>query len=135
MKPVFKPGDSFSLESIGKLEAKLNVSFPLKVKDFLLKLGAGQTEDLYIHGNEHIHAFDEENGPIAGFVTFASDTMGNYYAFNPESSNKEEIYYCCHDPLGYAKIASDAYEFLRKIIENKYDNIELAANLELIEYE
>jgi len=134
-KAIFKSGCSISSESIKLIEVKLGLSFPDLVKEFLLELGAGQTEDLYIHGESQIYAFDQDNGPIAGFVTFASDSLGSFFAFNPESTNRGEIFYCCHDPLGYAEVAKDANEFLGKIIDSDYDNLELAANLKLIEYE
>ncbi len=98
--------------------------------------GAGSTEDLYIYHVEQIYPFDKENGPTEGFVAFATDIIGNYLAFNPNSDTPSEIFYCCHDSLGcYAKLASDIGAFLQLLIDSGYDNVALTENLDLIEFD
>lgn len=87
--------------------------------------------DLYIHDKNHIYPFDEYNGRIEGFITFAIDDMGNYYAFNPQSKDINEIYYCCHAPLGCCVVAKDAEELLRIFIESNFKITKYVAELDL----
>ena len=78
-----------------------------------------------------IYPFDEQNGKIEGFITFASDDLGNYFAFSPRSEDYNAIYYCCHDPLGYCKVAKDAEDFLSIFVFSGLKINDYVHNLEL----
>lgn len=130
---LFVQKKKFSDESISELETTLQTSIPTKARKLLYHLGYGQINDIQFHGSDWVYAFDEDNGAIEGFVTFASDDMGNYYAFNPNNSNPELIYYCSHDLLGYCELAKDAEEFLRIFVDSNFNITKYVAELELSE--
>ncbi len=132
---IFSFGERITAEELSALETDLKLSFPDKITTLLLELGQGYVNDLYIHGIKSIYPFDEENGKLEGFVTFASDDMGNYYAFSPKSDDNNEIYYCCHDPLGYCIVAKNAEEFLKIFVESNFKITGHVADLELNEIE
>ena len=134
-KLVYTAGKPNLPHEIDSLEGKYGFTFPAEIRQFLLELGAGSTEDLYISHAEEIYPFDEENGPVEGFVAFATDIFGNYLAFNPNSDMPSEIFYCSHDPLGYAMIASDIRTFLQLLIDSGFDNVSLTEKLDLIEHD
>ena len=132
---IFQQGVKNTPEALKQVENEIGVSLPEQIFKFLLELGQGYVNDLYIHGPDMIYPFDEQNGKIEGFVTFASDDLGNYYAFSPKSTNINTIYYCCHDPLGYCVVAKDAEEFLRIFIKSGFKIADYVYNLELDEIE
>ncbi|GAB1270010.1 hypothetical protein NBRC116493_32630 [Aurantivibrio infirmus] len=134
-KPVYSQGKKNSPELLSKVEEKYRFTFPPEIKEFLLELGSGSTEDFYINHAEQIYPFDEDNGPIEGFVAIATDTLGNYFVFNPKSENDSEIFYCCHDPLGYGKVAPDIGSFLKSFVGNGFKNLDITNELSLTEYE
>jgi len=128
---IFSYGERLDSESLDKIEKSFGLTFPLKIRKLLLELGQGFANDLYIHGADMIYPFDEKNGKIEGFVAFASDDLGNYYAFSPKSNDSEAIYYCCHDPLGYCIVAKDAEDFLNIFISSGFKITDYVYNLEL----
>lgn len=132
---IFSFGERITSDELSALERSLNIRFPAKIKTLLIELAQGYANDLYIHGLKDIYPFDEQNGKIEGFVTFASDDMGNYYAFSPKSENENTIYYCCHDPLGYCVVAKDAEEFLNIFINSNYKITTYVAELDLVDIE
>ena len=130
-RPVYSAGKPNTSCGLSECEEEFSFRFPEEIRAFLLMLGAGSTEDFTIFHAEQIYPFDQDNGPIEHFVTFATDVLGNFYAFNPRSNSPSEIYYCSHDPLGYAKLAPDIASFLKTFVENEFNNLELTEKLEL----
>jgi len=130
---IFSFGSRISSEELCALENNHGFTFPSKIRTLLLELGQGFVNDLYIHGVDMIYPFDEENGNIEGFVTFASDDLGNYYAFSPKSKDVDVIYYCCHDPLGYCAVAKGAEDFLSIFVNNGFKITDYVYNLDLDE--
>ena len=120
-KDLYKQGTSLNSEDLNKLEAEYKFSFPQDIREFLLCLGSGTVSDFYIPYVTEIYPFDSDNGNIKGFITFASDVLGNYFAFNPNSTNNEIIYYCCHDPLGFGECAKDITQLLKSFVDANFD--------------
>lgn len=132
-EPIFSYGQRMDSKTLENLEKKFDFTFPSKIRTLLLELGQGYANDLYIHGSDMIYPFDEQNGKIEGFITFASDDLGNYYAFSPKSEDVNTIYYCCHDPLGYCKVAKDAEDFLSIFVSSDFKINNHVCSLELDE--
>jgi hypothetical protein len=132
-KTLHEPTTSNSEEQLRNLELGGGYHFPADVRDALLSLGGCAIDELYIHPANNIYAFDEETGPMKGFVTFASDVCGNYFAFDPKSPTPETIYYCSHDPFGYAVVAPDFRAYLHSFVDSGFNTLSLTEKLELHE--
>ena len=115
-KNLYEPGEKLIESDLSSIEKEHDFVFPELIREFLLDLGCGTVNDLYIHHVNMIYPFDSNNGKIQGYVTFASDTSGNYFAFNPHGSDQEVIYYCSHDPSGYGICANNMNKFLKDFI-------------------
>lgn len=131
-KSLYSIKDPISESDLKTLETKYNFKFPVSILRTLIALGSCEIEDLRLHGPDWIYPFDELNGRIEGFITFASDINGDYFSFNPDDQNGL-IYFCCHDPAGYCVVANSIEELLVKLIDNNFDIVEITANLELLE--
>ena len=114
-KDAFQFGKRISLED---LNSKKELRIPKDIELFLLELAQGYINDLHIHGTDNIYPFDKETGLFAGLVTFASDSLGNYFAYSPNSENPSEIYYCIHDEKEPWVISKNIEEFLREFVNN-----------------
>lgn len=130
-KKLFSYGNRISESELSEIENGIGSKIPADIKLALLELGEGFINDLSFHGKQGIYPFDNECGCVEGFVTFASDDMGNYYAYSPQSDDQSKIYYICHDPEGYCVIANDIVEFLSDFVARDYNITKFAAELEL----
>jgi hypothetical protein len=92
----------------------LNCSLPAGYEVFLQTLGTGCWADASVIAPEELHAFDESVGEMCGLIAIAEnvDGQGSYVAFNPLDN---KLYFCCHDPFGYALIANSFGEFIELI--------------------
>jgi len=131
-KAVYELGTPNTLAGLSSIERKYDIRFPGDIEEFLLLLGCGSAGELYINHFEQIYPFDSNNGPIAGFVNFASDIHGNYFAFDPKSDNPSNIYYCCHDPAGYGLVSENIKELLWSIISNNFSTEYILDDIKLI---
>jgi hypothetical protein len=132
-KALYKQVAPISEDQLRQTEMRLNCQLPEDVRATLLALGACAVDELYMHAAEDIYAFDDENGAMAGYITFASDVCGNYFAFDPRSNNPVAFYYCSHDPFGYAVIKGSFREYLQAFVESEFDTVSLTDKLELHE--
>ena len=132
-KKLFTYGNIISEVELAGIEAELGSKIPKKIRLLIIELGAGSINDFQIHGKDRIYSFDDECGEVEGFVTFASDDMGNYYAYSPHSDDPNKIYYVCHDPAGYCVVANDAEEFLSGFVNRGFTITDYVADLDLIE--
>lgn len=117
-KPV-KPED-FQLP-----ESTLNCELPQDYKRFLQILGPGCFADAYFPSPSHLYAYDEEVGEMCGFIPLAFNVngCGDDIAFSPR--HYENIFFCCHDPFGYATAAISFEQYLREIAEYKLSGIDM----------
>lgn len=132
-KKLFKYGNIISEVELAGIETELGSKIPDKIRLLIIELGEGCINDLRIHGKDGIHPFDDECGKVEGFITFASDEMGNYYAYSPHSDDPNKIYYVCHDSAGYCVVADDAEEFLSGFVNRSFTITDYVADLDLIE--
>jgi hypothetical protein len=130
---LFKRGKIISEVELSGIESELGSKIPEKIRLLIIELGEGHINDFSIHGKDRIYSFDDECGEVEGFITFASDEMGNYYAYSPHSDDPNKIYYVCHDPAGYCVIADDAEEFLSGFVNRGFTITNYVADLDLIE--
>lgn len=133
-KPLYELVSSLSAEALAELEAKHAFKFPSRIKSALLELGASSVANLYLHHPSMIYRFDEKNGAVSGQVTFASDICGNYFSFNPEAPDPETVYYCSHDPAGYAVVAPSFLEYLQSFVASGFNTLSLTESLELNDF-
>jgi len=94
-----------------------NCQFPEGYCTFMETLGPGLWAGMGIPQPEDTHAFDQATGAMQGFVTVACNVngMGDYLAFNPKEG--EKIYFCGHDPFGYAVAGNSFEEVITKVTE------------------
>jgi hypothetical protein len=132
-KKLFKYGNIISEVELAGIESELGSKIPDKIRLLIIELGEGSINDLRIHGKDGIYAFDDECGEVEGFITFASDEMGNHYAYSPHSDDPNKIYYVCHDPAGYCVVADDAEEFFSGFVNRGFTITDYVVDLDLIE--
>ena len=132
-KALYRQVAPISEDQLRQVEARLACQLPEDVRATLLALGACEIDELYIHSTADIYAFDDETGPMTGYVTFASDVCGNYFAFDPKAKNSVAFYYCSHDPFGYAVIKGTFREYLQAFVASGFDTVSLTKDLVLHE--
>jgi hypothetical protein len=116
-RALFAPLTPYSEIDIRLAESQLGVRFSESHRDFLKEVGAGQGAVVgwWILAPGECYAFDDETGRGKGCIAIAQDICGNYLAFDPSEeglSGERAIYYFCHDPSGYARLAPSFDEFL-----------------------
>jgi hypothetical protein len=120
---VFVPdGETVSESDIKKVESDLGVSLPRSYRQFLLTCGPGLWCDDYIPHPRNLYAFDEDCWEIAGFVPLIHNVLGcgDHVAINPSEPDQDgerPLYYCTHDPFGYAQVATSFEEWCRKAVD------------------
>lgn len=98
-------------------EARLNCKLPTAYGEFLRTLGSGVWAQAEITAPADLFAFDESVGPeMKGLIPLAEnvDGCGNSVAFN---CLDEKLYFCNHDPFGFALVANSFEEFIQTIAE------------------
>lgn len=102
-------------------ERQLGLQLPAGYRTFVTTVGPGGWCEALISPPEGLYQFDEELGRMQGWVAmgFNVDGAGNYIAFNPKDG---WIYYCCHDPFGYAVAGRTFEDFLQKLTQYALTN-------------
>jgi hypothetical protein len=95
-------------------EKRLGCTLPSGYRIFLETLGVGSWAEAFIKAPADLYAFDEAVGEMCGFIALADgiEGCGNYVAFNPRD---QKIYYCCHDPFGYALLDRSFEGFIKQV--------------------
>jgi hypothetical protein len=110
---LFVPDSKIAIgdDDVAKAEKMLNCSLPTGYETFLQTLGTGCWADANVTSPNELYAFDESVGEMCGMIPVAEnvDECGSYVAFNPRD---QQLYFCCHDPFGYALVASSFEEFI-----------------------
>jgi hypothetical protein len=98
-----------ALESIRAAEKKLGCKFPRDYCTFMQTLGPGLWAGMAIVEPDNCFVFDQDAAEMAGFVVLGCNVngCGDYLAFNPRVADK--VYFCGHDPFGYA-VAGSSFE-------------------------
>ena len=111
-------------QTLKQAERELGVRLPHSYREFLLKCGPGIWCGDWIPPPMMLYAFDEDCWEMEGFVTLVHNVqeVGDFVAINPadqEENGEQPVYYCSHDPFGYARIAASFEEWCRKTLEGE----------------
>jgi hypothetical protein len=139
--------ETISETDIKQAEQKLGVNLPHSYQQFLLLCGPGLWCGDYIPHLGELYAFDESCWEMTGFIPLVHNVLGlgDYVAINPADSEKDgerPLYYCSHDPFGYARVADSFEKWCRKTAEIQigetnttiYDGVEEAVRSKWKEY-
>jgi len=114
--PLFVPtGQPVDDAEIQAAEDRIGTPLPKGYKLFLKVMGPGcwcRAND--VAALDDVFAFDEPEWELNGFISIVQNVegVGDHLAFNPADPQVEgdrAMYYCAHDPRGYARVA-DSYE-------------------------
>ncbi|MBS1996132.1 MAG: SMI1/KNR4 family protein [Cyanobacteria bacterium SZAS LIN-2] len=91
-----------SLEVIRAAEKKLGCKLPRDYCDFMQTIGPGLWAGMAVLAPDNCFTFDFDCAEMADFVVLACNVngCGDYLAFNPRVA--DQVYFCGHDPFGYA---------------------------------
>lgn len=123
--PIFIPDDEEVTSSdIEQAEMALGIKLPHSYRKFLLTCGSGTWCGDWVPPPIALGAFDEDCWEMAGFVTLVHNVqlVGDFIAINPadpEKNGERPVYYCSHDPFGYARIAASFEDWCRKTLEGE----------------
>jgi hypothetical protein len=137
-KPLFEPGiydpsgegrdwtrlpalSPTALASIEAAEDLIGHVFPNSYKSFLRHIGPGCWANAYFPPPSGVYTFEKSAGNMADFIVIACnvDGEGNQVAINP-ADNK--LYYCTHDPMGFAPAGDSFEEYMYKLTQFAKDN-------------
>jgi len=113
--PVFERHAPVSEADLFRLATGLNFKFALGLSKWLRLAGYGDIDAALIFREDYFSVIN--GGALDGHVSFAQDTAGNRYAFNPKDGS---IYYICHPGQSAARIADDFPSFLQELIRRDY---------------
>lgn len=119
--PVFNVLGPVSEDLLLAAEAHLGSQLPRGYKQFVLACGSGEWCGDLVAAPSAVYAFDEDCGGMEGFLTLVHNVrgVGDFVAMNPnEQTGPEEwaLYYCSHDPFGFAKVADTFEEWAREAL-------------------
>lgn len=103
-------------DDVSKAEERLKCKLPVGYTEFVRILGSGLWAQSEIIAPEDLYAFDESVGEMKGLIPLAEnvDGCGNSVAFN---CLDEKLYFCNHDPFGFAPVANSFEEFIQMIAD------------------
>ena len=117
-------GNVVSEKEITNSEKQNGIKLPEDYKKFVKKYGDADFFGAKISHPSELYKFDEEKIEMEGFIPFAQDVIGNYFAFD----NDMKIVKCSHDPFGYGKISKTFtewtnlhFDFIEKLANGKED--------------
>ena len=128
-KVIFRAHRKVLPSEITSLEARIGVSLPKDLQDWLLEVGYGDINDELSFREEWIATID--SGTLKGGARFAQDILGNFYAF--DSFGK--IYYLSRSEPVFAIIATSFVEFVSELIHHNYELIDWSNKLVTQKYE
>jgi len=114
-RPVFERFAPVSEEELFRLATELNFKFALGLSKWLLLAGYGDIDETLSFRKDCFSVIDDE--PLNGHVSFAKDTFGNRYAFNPKDGS---IYYIGPPAQAVARISDNFSSFLQELIRRDY---------------
>jgi hypothetical protein len=98
-------------------ELRLTCNLPVGYKEFVCTLGSGAWAQSDIIAPVDLYAFDKSVGDeMRGWIPLAEnvDGCGNSVAFN---CLDEKLYFCNHDPFGFAPVANSFEEYIQTIAD------------------
>jgi hypothetical protein len=127
---VFVPdNEAVSETDIKRAEEKLGINLPRSYQQFLLLCGPGLWCGDHIPHPSELYAFDESCWEMTGFIPLIHNVLGfgDYVAVNPadfEKDGERPLYYCSHDPFGYARVADSFEDWCRKTVEVEIEGMD-----------
>lgn len=102
-------------------EQQLGVALPDSYKHFVKHCTFALWCEEVIGPPEYLYPFDD-CGEMSGFIAlvFNVECIGDHIAINPadsEVAGERPVYYCGHDPFGYALIAASFEDWCRKTFD------------------
>lgn len=120
---MFSPADEPATNAeIEDAEHRLGVTLPESFRCFLRVLGPGDWANAgFVSSAEDVDAF-LNCWEMTGFVALVDNVreIGDHLAFNPadpEAGGEHPVYYCAHDPFGYARVADSFEDWARATAE------------------
>lgn len=114
-RPIFVRFAPVSEAELFHLARGLNFKFVLGLSKWLLLAGYGDIDETLSFRKEWFSVID--GGAADGLISFAQDTAGNRYAFNPKDGS---IYCIRHPDQIVARISDDFLSFLQELIRRDY---------------
>lgn len=114
-RPVFECHAPVSEDELFRIATQLNFKFAVGLSKWLRLAGYGDIDENLSFRKECFSVINE--APLNGHVSFAQDTAGNRYAFNPKDGS---IYFICHPGQVAVRISDDFPSFLRELIRRDY---------------
>ncbi len=114
---LFVPAaDVINDDDVFKAEERLKCKLPVGYGEFVGILGSGVWAQAEITAPANLYAFDESVGEMKGLIALAEnvDGCGNSVAFN---CLDEKLYFCNHDPFGFAPVANSFEEYIQTIAD------------------
>ena len=86
----------------------------MSYRGFVTTLGPGIWCGEIVMAPSALYAFDSDCGEMEGFIALVGNVqgVGDYLAINPADPTalgERPLYYCGHDPFGYARL-TDSFE-------------------------
>lgn len=143
-KLAFAPGERPPANVWDGIAQKLHTPLPPAFKRFHELAGDADFFGTVMVSPGDLYRFGEDHWEMEGFIAFAQDAQGDFFAFKPLRGGDDEhpIYKCTLDPLGYAKVCDlfDQWlelhlEFLRGASDKsvRRDHPYFLAELDLLE--
>jgi hypothetical protein len=133
IKPIYEKISDTTSEMLESVERQYQFQFPPELRQSLESLGSCRINDcFYLHSVAEIYPFSKMDTKLLGHIVFASDDVGNYFAFDPREGS-HEIFYCSHDPAGFAFVAKDVENLFTLLIDAKFEIDRVVEDLKLVE--
>ncbi len=106
---------------IADAEQRLGFALPEGYRTFVQTIGPGLWADAGIPHPKTIHTFDQEMRGMSRFtaVAYNVDGCGNSIAFDGKCDNPQQVFFCNHDPYGYAVAAESFEEWITVVTGHK----------------
>lgn len=111
--PLFEPFAPVGAAEIEQAERKAGGPLPVELRAWLLAAGYGDVDETLSFRQDWFQKI--ETGHLTGFVIFAQDDLGNFYAY---SQTDGSIYFLARSSPQYAKLASSFRAFMEEL-ENR----------------
>lgn len=112
-----------SESKIEAAERRRGTTLPTSFKLFLQVLGSGNWSGAgCVSAADEVGAFPPGTWEMSGFIAIVQNVrgVGDHLAFNPadpKTAGERPVYYCGHDPLGYARVADSFELWVRATLE------------------
>ena len=129
-RPVFEKYREATEDDLGEIEQRVGAMLPSCLRLWLLLAGFGDLNEELSFRAEWFNAIDR--GRLKGYVIFAQDDGGHFYAFSPVSG---AIFFIRRSAPEYALIAGDFVAFMDAFETHGFELQKWTDSLESLPYE